>query len=56
MLLQDRFIPSEVHWYENPGDEALRLGQLWPKHLWIDTAHSENEAELLTDIDGDGRP
>ncbi len=50
------FVPTEVYWYENPGAEPLRLGQTWPKHLLVDTKVSENEAQLFTDLDGDGRP
>ncbi|MCC9601657.1 VCBS repeat-containing protein [Stieleria sp. JC731] len=50
------FIPSEVHWYENPGEEALRLGKQWPQHLLLDTKQSQNEGQLFQDIDGDGRP
>ncbi len=50
------FLPSEVHWYENPGDDALRLGKQWPKHLLKDTKKSQNEGQLLEDLDGDGRP
>jgi hypothetical protein len=50
------FLPTEVYWYENPGDEALRLGKMWPKHLLVDTGYSTNEGQLLQDIDGDGRP
>ena len=50
------FVPTEVHWYENPGAEPLRLGQTWPKHLLVDTKVSENEGQLFTDLDGDGRP
>lgn len=50
------FVQTEIHWFENPGEEALRLGQLWPKHVWIDTRRSENEAELFSDLDRDGTP
>ncbi len=50
------FLPSEVHWYENPGPEGWRLGKTWKKHLLVDTKMSENEGQLLEDIDGDGRP
>ena len=50
------FLPSEVHWYQNPGDEGLRLGQTWPKHLLVDTKASQNEAQLMQDLDGDGIP
>jgi len=50
------FIGTEVVWFENPGAEPLRLGQSWKKHLLVDTKHSENEAHLLQDLDGDGLP
>ena len=50
------FVQTEIHWFENPGPEGLRLGQLWPKHVWVDTQLSENEAEWLYDLDQDGRP
>lgn len=48
------FLPTEVHWYENPGKKGLRLGQLWTKHLLADTEQTQNEGGLLTDLDGDG--
>jgi len=50
------FLPTEVFWYENPGNEALRLGKQWPKHLLKDTKKSQNEGQLFEDLDGDGRP
>ncbi|OYP31095.1 FG-GAP repeat domain-containing protein [Rhodopirellula sp. MGV] len=50
------FIPSEVHWYENPGNDGLRLGKQWKQHLLLDTKRSQNEGQLLSDIDGDGSP
>ncbi len=55
-VIAGSFLPSEVHWYENPGDESLRLGKQWPRHLWTDTKKSQNEGQLFEDIDGDGRP
>ena len=55
-VIAGSFIPTEVSWYENPGDEALRLGQTWKKHLLVDTKASENEAQLMMDVDGDGKP
>jgi hypothetical protein len=48
------FLPTEVAWYENPGSEGLRLGQTWKRHLLVDTKASENEAQLMEDLDGDG--
>ncbi len=55
-IVAGSFVPSEVFWYENPSDEIKRLGQTWPKHLLVDTKQSSNEAQLLSDLDGDGRP
>jgi len=55
-VIAGSFLPSEVYWYENPGDEALRLGKLWPRHLLVDTGNSQNEGQLMEDLDGDGRP
>lgn len=55
-VIAGSFLPTQVHWYENPGEEALRLGQLWPKHVLVDTGDSTNEGQLLVDIDDDGRP
>lgn len=55
-VIAGSFIPSEVHWYENPGAEGLRLGKTWAKHLLIDTGRSANEGQLFEDLDGDGQP
>mgnify|MGYP001812793983 CR=1 FL=1 len=55
-VIAGSFLPTEVHWYENPGPEALRLGKQWPKFLLKDTQKSQNEGQLFEDIDGDGRP
>jgi hypothetical protein len=53
-VIAGSFIPTEVAWFENPGDEGLRLGQTWKKHLFVDTKASENEAQMMEDVDGDG--
>lgn len=55
-VIAGSFLPTEVHWYENPGEEALRLGKLWPQHLLVDTGNTCNEGQVMQDIDGDGRP
>ncbi len=55
-VIAGSFLPTEVHWYENPGAEGLRLGQLWKQHVLVDTGDSTNEGQLLADLDGDGRP
>ena len=36
-IIAGSFIPSAVNWFENPGKEKLRLGQLWKKHLLVDS-------------------
>ena len=55
-VIAGSFLPTEVHWYENPGEEGLRLGKLWPKRLLGDTGNGRNEGQIMDDIDGDGRP
>ncbi|QDV65001.1 FG-GAP repeat protein [Crateriforma conspicua] len=55
-VIAGSFLPTEVHWYENPGAEGLRLGQQWTQHLLVDTKNSANEGQLFGDIDGDGTP
>ena len=50
------FLPSQVYWYENPGEQGLKLGQMWMQHLLADTGFSQNEAAFLHDINGDGTP
>ena len=55
-VIAGSFLPTEIHWYENPGDEALRLGKQWPEHLLVDTGDTCNEGQLMEDIDGDGTP
>ena len=55
-VIAGSFLPTEVHWYENPGQEALRLGKLWPQRVLVDTGNTCNEGQLMQDIDGDSRP
>ncbi|TVP99290.1 MAG: VCBS repeat-containing protein [Planctomycetaceae bacterium] len=55
-VIAGSFLPTQVHWYENPGAEGLRLGQTWKQHLLIDTGDTTNEGQLMADLDGDGRP
>ncbi len=55
-VIAGSFLPTQVFWYENPGPEGLRLGQLWSEHLLVDTGFSQNEASFLHDVTGDGRP
>lgn len=46
---------SEIMWYENPGQPALRRGWKWEPHLLV-KARAENEAFHLQDLDEDGVP
>ncbi len=55
-VIAGAFVSTEVHWYENPGEKALKLGKHWPQHLLLDTQQSRNEGQLMEDMDGDGRP
>ena len=55
-VIAGAFIPTEVHWFKNPGAEGLKLGQLWKKNVLVDTKLSQNESSFLHDIDGDGAP
>ncbi|WP_437187067.1 FG-GAP repeat domain-containing protein [Planctomicrobium sp. SH668] len=50
------FFTSSVFWYENPGPEALAKGEMWKKHLLLDTGLGSNEGSFLVDLDGDGKP
>jgi len=53
-VIAGSFLPTQVHWYRNPGDEGLRLGKQWTQNLLVDTGASANEGQLLDDLDGDG--
>lgn len=55
-VIAGAFIPSEVHWYQNPGIEALNRGMMWNKKLLVDTKLSQNEASYFRDFDGDDVP
>ncbi|TWU02824.1 FG-GAP repeat domain-containing protein [Stieleria varia] len=55
-VIAGSFLPTEIHWYENPGEEALRLGKQWSQHLLVDTGNQANEGQIMEDLDGDGRP
>ena len=55
-VIAGSFVPSEVYWYENPGEKGLRLGQHWNKFLLVDTPQQRNEGTIMEDIDGDGQP
>lgn len=55
-VIAGSFLPTEIYWYENPGEKGLRLGQLWQKHLLLETGQTQNEGGTLEDLDGDGLP
>ncbi|MCA8984409.1 MAG: VCBS repeat-containing protein [Planctomycetaceae bacterium] len=50
------FLNTEIHWFENPGEEGLRLGQLWKKHVLVDTKLSQNEGNMFLDLNENGTP
>jgi len=50
------FFTTSVFWYENPGQKLLLQGQLWKKHLLVDTGLGANEGTLMADLNGDGKP
>ena len=54
-IVAGSFVPQEVHWYKNPGKDALAIGKLWPKKLLHETA-KQNEITYLHDFNGDGKP
>lgn len=49
------FLPTQIHWYENPGAEGFRLGHQWKQHLLFDSKFSQNEGQVMEDVDGDGK-
>lgn len=55
-VIAGAFNLPEVYWYQNPGEPALSEGKMWTKHLLADTGGSENEGQLMYDLDGDGIP
>jgi len=55
-VIAGSFIPTQVYWYENPGEPGLTYGKLWKRHLLVDTKQSSNEITYLHDLDGDGTP
>ncbi len=55
-IISGSFLDTEICWYENPKAEGLAKGELWKKHVLIDTKLSQNEYSEFRDIDGDGVP
>ncbi|MFN6208648.1 MAG: FG-GAP repeat domain-containing protein [Planctomycetota bacterium] len=55
-VIAGSFLPTAVHWYRNPGTDGLQRGQLWEQRLLMETGASQNEAQLLSDLDSDGMP
>lgn len=50
------YTTAAVRWYQNPGEEALRLGQQWPAKTLFESPTQTNEAMIIADLDGDGSP
>ena len=55
-IVSGAFIPKEVHWYRNPGEQGLARGHLWKQNLLVDTGYSQNEGSFFRDMNGDGKP
>jgi hypothetical protein len=55
-IISGSFLDTEICWYENPKAEGLAKGELWKKHVLIDTKLSQNEWTEFRDLDGDGVP
>ena len=55
-IISGTFLEGEVAWYENPRAAGLATGELWPRHVLIDTKLGENEWTEFRDLDGDGVP
>lgn len=55
-VISGSFLDTEVSWYENPKAEGLAKGELWKKHVLIDTKLKENEWTEFRDMDGDRVP
>lgn len=55
-IIAGGFFATKVNWYKNPGAEGLRLGHQWEERLLLDTEESQNEGQLMADLNGDGKP
>lgn len=55
-IISSTFMDGEICWYENPGAEGLKRGDLWKKHVLIQTNLLQNEWTDFRDLDGDGVP
>lgn len=55
-VIAGSFLPTTVHWYENPGEKGFQLGHQWKQHLLFDSKFSTNEGQMMEDVDGDGKP
>jgi len=53
-IISISFFDTKVYWYENPGEESLMRGALWPQHLLVDSGYAQNEVSFLVDINKDG--
>lgn len=53
-IISISFFDTNVYWYENPGNESLMQGALWPQHLLVDSGYKQNEVSFLVDINKDG--
>ena len=55
-VVSGSFMDPKICWYQNPGADGLKRGDLWKQHLLIDSGLVQNESSHLHDLDGDGVP
>src|ERR1043165_5766406 len=50
-IISGSFLDTELCWYENPKAEGLAKGELWKKHVLVDTKLSQNEWTEFRDLE-----
>ena len=55
-VVSGSFLPTEIKWFKNPGEDGLKAGKLWIENTLAETGFSQNEMSWLRDMDGDGTP
>ena len=55
-VVSGSFMDPKICWYQNPGAEGLKRGDLWKQHVLIDSGQVQNESTHMHDLDGDGVP
>ncbi len=53
-VIAGSWFSDKIHWYRNPGKDALRVGKLW-EGKEIVSGRPQCEGTVLADMDGDGQ-